>query len=203
MNGRQQLAARGRRLEYITIVWNCIEGLAALLAGALAGSVSLTGFGVDSFIEVTSGVAVLWRMSTDADPELGERRERVALLIVGVAFMTLAVYVLVEATRDLIARAVPEASPLGIAVACASLVAMPILARAKRRVGAATGSRAMRADAAQTDFCAYLSAILLVGLALNAAFGLWWADPVAGLIMVPIIVNEGVKALRGDPCSCE
>ena len=203
MNDRQLLAARGRRLEYITILWNCIEGLAAVLAGALAGSVSLVGFGLDSFIEVTSGAAMLWRMTTDDDAEMRERREQLALRIVGIAFVALALYVLVEASRDLIARAVPDASPLGIAVAFASLVAMPLLARAKRRVGAAMGSRAMHADAAQTDFCAYLSAILLVGLALNAAFGLWWADPVAGLIMVPIIVNEGVKALRGDPCHCE
>lgn len=203
MNERQLLAVRGRRLEYVTILWNSVEGILALVAGAMAGSISLTGFGVDSVIEVTSGVAVLWRMSTDHDAELRERRERLALRIVGLAFLALAVYVVVEAIRDFTARDVPDASPLGIAVACASLVAMPLLARAKRRVGAAMGSRAMHADAAQTDFCAYLSAILLVGLALNAVFGLWWADPVAGLVMVPIIANEGVKALRGDPCDCD
>jgi divalent metal cation (Fe/Co/Zn/Cd) transporter len=200
---RQILAARGRRLEYVTILWNSLEGVLALVAGALAGSVSLMGFGVDSFIEVTSGAAVLWRMSSDHDAEAWERRERLALRIVGIAFLALAAYVIVEAIRDLAARAAPDASPLGIAVACASLVAMPLLARAKRTVGDAMGSRAMHADAAQTDFCAYLSGILLVGLALNAAFGLWWADPVAGLVMVPIIANEGIKALRGDPCHCD
>ena|SRR5690348_15259147 len=203
MNDRQLLAARGRRLEYITILWNCLEGLLALVAAAMAGSVSLMGFGLDSFIEVTSGTAVLWRMSTDHDTELREQRERLALRIVGISFIALALYVVVEAMRDLIARAAPEASPLGIAVAGASLIAMPLLARAKRRTAAAMGSRAMHADAAQTDFCAYLSGILLAGLGLNAAFGLWWADPIAGLAMVPIMVSEGVKALRGDPCDCD
>jgi len=199
---RERLARRGRRLEYITILWNSGEALVALAAGAIAGSISLVGFGADSVIEVTSGAALLWRMSADADPHVRESRERLALRIVGVAFLALGGYVTIESVRDLAAAARPEASPVGMGLAVLSLAVMPVLARAKRRVGDALGSRAMRADAAQTDFCAWLSAILLAGLALNAAFGFWWADPMAGLVMVPIILNEGREALRGDPCDC-
>ena len=197
---RTSLARRGRRLEYFTIVWNSLEGLIAIVAGAMAGSISLVGFGVDSAIEVTSGSALLWRMATDADEQHRERRERLTLRIVGVSFLALSAYVIVEAVRTLALRAAPQASPVGIALAALSLIAMPILARRKRAVAQALGSRAMRADATQTNLCACLSAILLGGLALNAAFGLWWADPIAGLLMTPIIVKEGVDALRGDPC---
>jgi divalent metal cation (Fe/Co/Zn/Cd) transporter len=199
---RERLARRGRRLEYVTILWNSGEALVALAAGAIAGSISLVGFGADSVIEVTSGAALLWRMSADADPRVRESRERLALRIVGVAFLALGGYVTIESVRDLAAAARPEASPVGMGLAVLSLAVMPVLARAKRCVGDALGSRAMRADAAQTDFCAWLSAILLAGLALNAAFGFWWADPMAGLVMVPIILNEGREALRGDPCDC-
>jgi divalent metal cation (Fe/Co/Zn/Cd) transporter len=199
---RERLARRGRRLEYITILWNSGEALVALAAGAIAGSISLVGFGADSVIEVTSGAALLWRMSADADPRVRESRERLALRIVGVAFLALGGYVTIESVCDLAVAARPEASPVGMGLAVLSLAVMPVLARAKRRVGDALGSRAMRADAAQTDFCAWLSTILLAGLALNAAFGFWWADPMAGLVMVPIILNEGREALRGDPCDC-
>jgi len=183
--------------------WNSLEGLIAVGAGALAGSISLIGFGADSFIEVTSGAAVFWRMARDADVDRREAREQLTVRIVGIALLALAVYVTLEAIRTLAARTSPEVSPVGIGLAAVSLIVMPLLARAKRRVADALGSRAMHADAAQTDFCAYLSAILLAGLALNAAFGLWWADPAAALVMVPIIVNEGVRALRGDPCACD
>ena len=200
MLDRSLLARRGRRLEYFTIIWNSLEGLIAVVAGALAGSISLVGFGVDSFIEVTSGTALLWRMSVDADEEHRESRERLTLRIVGASFLALAAYVALEAIRDLITRSAPEVSRVGIVLACVSLVAMPILSMKKRDVGRALGSRAMHADATQTEFCTYLSAILLGGLVLNAAFGLWWADPLAALIMVPIIAKEGVEGLRGDTC---
>jgi len=199
---RASLASRGRKLEYFTIGWNSLEGLIAVAAGVLAGSISLVGFGADSFIEVTSGAAVLWRMAHDADAERREARERLTLRIVGAAFLALALYVAVDAIRDLVARREPEVSVVGMAIAAVSLIVMPLLSRAKRRVADAMGSRAMQADAAQTDFCAYLSAILLGGLVLNAALGLWWADAAAALVMTPIIVNEGVRALRGDPCEC-
>ena len=122
--------------------------------------------------------------------------------IVGACFMALAVYVAYEATRDLASRQAPEHSVPGIILACVSLVVMPILSRAKRKVGTALGSAAMNADAKQTEFCTYLSAILLGGLLLNALWGLWWADPVAALVMVPIIANEGLASLRGESCDC-
>jgi divalent metal cation (Fe/Co/Zn/Cd) transporter len=200
---RQQIAQRGKRLEYFTIAWNTLEGLVAVLAGAVAGSISLVGFGIDSFIEVTSGVTLLWRMSVDADVHRRERNERLALRIVGVCFVALAAYIGYEAIADLIGTKEPAASLAGIILAIVSLIVMPLLSRAKRRVGAALGSAAMHADAKQTEFCTYLSAILLAGLVANRIFGLWWADPVAALIMVPIIAKEGYDGLQGKACeSC-
>ena len=197
---RVDLAQRGRRLEYFTIGWNSLEGLIAVGAGALAGSISLVGFGVDSFIEVSSGAALLWRMAVDADECQRERRERLTLRLVGISFLALAAYVTWAGLGDLITRAAPETSTPGLLLACASLIVMPLLSRAKRRVGSAMGSSAMHADARQTEFCTYLSAILLGGLMLNAMFGWWWADPLAALVMVPIIAKEGIDGLRGDPC---
>jgi divalent metal cation (Fe/Co/Zn/Cd) transporter len=200
MTDRQALAQRGQRLEHFTILWNSLEGLIAVSAGALAGSISLVGFGVDSFIEVTSGSAVLWRMSMDADLHQRERIEGRTLRIVGACFLALAAYVAVEAIRNLVGKEAAAPSWAGILLACVSLVVMPVLSRAKRRVGTAMQSRAMQADATQTEFCTYLSAILLGGLLLNMLFGWWWADPVAALVMVPIIVKEGAAGLRGDRC---
>jgi len=197
---RAVLAQQGKRLEYFTIGWNSLEGLIAVTAGAIAGSISLIGFGVDSFIEVTSGSALLWRMSMDADANRRERIERQSLRIVGGCFLALALYVAYEAVRDLIGQEAPEHSPAGIVLACVSLVVMPLLSRAKRRVGVAMHSAAMHADAKQTEFCTYLSAILLGGLLLNLFLGWWWADPVAALVMVPIIAKEGIDGLRGDIC---
>jgi divalent metal cation (Fe/Co/Zn/Cd) transporter len=197
---RRAVAQQGRRLEYFTIGWNGVEGLVAVVAGVVAGSISLVGFGVDSFIEVVSGAALLWRMSVDADEHQRERIETVALRTVGVCFLALSGYMAYEAVRDLIGQEAPAHSLPGIVLAGVSLVVMPLLSRAKRRVGAALHSAAMHADARQTEFCTYLSAILLGGLVLNSAWGLWWADPVAALVMVPIIAREGVEGLRGDPC---
>lgn len=200
MSDRAALATRGRKLEYMTLAWNAIEGLAAVVAGAIAGSISLVAFGADSFIEVASGAAVLWRMAVDADVELRERNEKRALRIVGSCFLLLAAYIVYESASDLIRKRAPEASLVGIVLACLALIVMPVLARAKRRVGRALNSAAMRADAKQSEFCAYLSAFLLAGLTLNAAFGLWWADPLAALAMVPFIVKEGIEGLRGQAC---
>lgn len=190
---------RGRSLEYLTIGWNMLEGLVAVVSGLVAGSVALVGFGIDSFVESLSGGALLWRLRSDED---SERREKIALKLVGVSFLALAAYVAFDAVKSLVRREPPEASYVGIALAALSLVVMPLLARAKRRVAAGLNSRALEADSRQTDICAYLSAILLGGLLLNALLGWWWADPVAALVMVPIIAKDGIEALRGETC-CE
>jgi len=198
---RAAVAQRGRKLEYFTITWNAIEGLLAIALGTTAGSISLVGFGLDSFIEVMSGAALLWRMSVDADEESRELNEKRALRMVGICFLLLALYISYESGTDLWLRRAPEHSVPGIILACVSLAVMPILSRAKRKVGHDLNSLAMQADAKQTDFCAYLSAILLVGLVLNALFNFWWADPAGALVMVPLIAREGIEALRGEKCS--
>jgi divalent metal cation (Fe/Co/Zn/Cd) transporter len=197
---RASLLVRGRRLEYFTIGWNILEGLIGVVAGAVAGSVSLVGFGIDSFIEVTSGAALLWRMAVDADVHRRERNEKNALKVVGLCFLCLATYIAYESTTDFLRKRAPDRSIPGIVLASVSLVVMPLLSRSKRRVASQLGSAAMRADSKQTEFCAYLSAILLGGLATNALFGLWWADPMAALVMVPVIVKEGIDGLRGKTC---
>lgn len=196
---RPKSLRRGRVLEYLTITWNLLEGIISVGAGLLAGSIALVGFGFDSFIESISGGALLWRLHLDA-PERRERAEYTALKLVGISFLLLAAYVAFDAIKSLIQREPPEASYIGIAIAALSLVVMPFLARAKRKVASQLNSRALQADSRQTDICAYLSAILLGGLLFNAAFGFWWADPVAALVMTPIIAKEGVEALRGETC---
>jgi divalent metal cation (Fe/Co/Zn/Cd) transporter len=193
---------RGKRLEWLTIAWNSLEALVSIAAGLLAGSVSLVGFGFDSLIELTSGVALLWRMSTDADEERRERAERTSLKIVGGCFLALAAYLVVDSVTTLLLHEPPERSPVGIAITSAALVVMPLLANAKRNVGKRLGSAAMQADSKQSEFCMWLSAIVLAGLVLNAAFGMWWADPAAALVMVPIIGKEGVEGLQAKACHC-
>jgi divalent metal cation (Fe/Co/Zn/Cd) transporter len=197
---RATLARRGRWLEYFTIGWNSLEGLIAIAAGVFAGSISLVGFGADSFIEVTSGAALLWRMSGDADHCQRERREAITVRIVGVCFLLLAGYVAVEAIGNLRAGTAAATSRVGIGLAAVSLVVMPLLSHAKRLVARGLGSGAMHADARQAEFCTYLSAILLGGLLLNATFGLWWADSVAALLMTPIIAREGAQGVQGRAC---
>lgn len=199
-NDRARLIERGRRLEYFTIAYNSLEGLIAIAAGLVAGSIALVGFGFDSVIEVASAAALLWRLRSDFDEARRERIEAIALRIVGVCFLALALYVGYDAIKSLLRFEAPERSIVGIILAAVSLVAMPLLARAKRRVAAGIRSGAMEADARQTDFCLYLSAILLGGLLANALFGWWRADPVAALVMTPIIAKEGVEALRGKTC---
>ena len=197
---RAALVAQGRRLEYFTILYNSLEGLIAIAAGLLAGSIALVGFGFDSVIEVTSGAALLWRLQADINEEKRERVEAVSLRIVGGCFIALALYISYDSITTLISRAAPERSIPGIILAVVSLIVMPLLMRAKRRVAVGIKSAAMAADAKQTEFCTYLSGILLGGLLLNALLGWWWADPVAALVMVPIIAKEGVEALRGETC---
>lgn len=195
---RARLVRRGRSLEYFTIIWNCLESIVAIGSGLVAGSIALVGFGFDSLIESSSGVALLWRLR---DGDKGEQREKTALKFVGVSFLLLAAYVAFDAIKALIEREAPRASYVGIGLAVLSLVVMPLLARKKRQVAALLNSRALQADSRQTDICAYLSAILLGGLLLNLFFGWWWSDPVAALVMVVIIAKEGVEALKGETCS--
>jgi len=199
---RRNLARRGRRLQYLTIGWNSAECVVALAAGFLAGSIALVGFGFDSAIEVTSSLAALWRLAHDADGRSREQAERRALRVIGVCFLLLVGYVAYEAVMALVMRRVPDASTIGIIVAALSLVVMPILVLFKRRVARELESGALEAEARQTRVCAYLSAILVAGLALNAAFGWWWADPVAALGMTPLLAREGIEAVRGRTC-CE
>ena len=200
---RPDFVRRGQRLEYFTIAYNSAEGLVSIVAGLMAGSVSLIGFGLDSLIEVTSGTALLWRLHHDLNPSRREEVERITLRIVGVCFVALALYILFDAGKTLAFHKAPERSIPGIIVAAVSVVVMPLLARAKRRVAVGIGSRAMKADSKQTDFCTYLSAILLGGLLLNSTFGWWWADSLAALVMVPIIAKEGVESLKGKACGCD
>jgi divalent metal cation (Fe/Co/Zn/Cd) transporter len=198
---REDLVRRGQRLSWLTLGYNSMEGFIAIGAGLVAGSIALVGFGFDSAIELVASAAALWRLNADVNPVQRERVELLTLRIVGVLFLALALYVTLDAANALFTREVPEASTVGIVLAAASLVVMPLLARAKRKVAIALGSRALRAESQQTQLCTYLSAILLGGLTLNAFFGWWWADPAAALVMVPIIGREGLQALRGhDRC---
>lgn len=197
---RTLLVRKGRRLEYFTIVYNSLEGVIALVVGLIAGSIALVGFGFDSLIEVTSGAALLWRLHSDTDEARRERVEAISLRIVGVCFLLLAAYVSYDSIKSLIWREDPNESIPGIILAIASLIIMPLLVRAKRKVARGINSGALMADSKQTELCTYLSAILLAGLLLNAFLGWWWADPAAALIMVPIIVKEGVEGLRGETC---
>ena len=197
---RARLIKRGRYLEYFTIGYNSLEALIAVAAGLVAGSIALVGFGFDSLIEVTSGSILLWRLHADADEDRRERIEAFSLRLIGVCFMLLALYVTYDSARSLIKREAPHESIVGIMLAAVSVIVMPLLVRAKRKVARGISSGALMADSKQTELCTYLSAILLGGLLFNAILGWWWADPVAALIMVPIIVNEGIEALRGETC---
>lgn len=194
---RPAAVRRGQRLTWATIAYNSLEAVLSIGAGLLAGSVALVGFGLDSILELTSSLAGLWRLRADSAPAQRAHAERLALRTIGISFLLLAAYVFVEALRTLLTRESPEESLLGIAIAIGSLVAMPLLARAKRRVAAQLSSRALTAEARQTELCTYLSAILLAGLTLNALLGWWWADPLAALVMVPLIAWEGIEAVRG------
>ena len=197
---RAALVRRGHRLAYVTLGYNSVEGIIAIGAGLVAGSLSLVGFGADSLIEVTSGGAALWRLRADIDPVRRERVERTSLRVIGICFLALALYVAIDAGLALLHREAPDESRVGIALAAVSVVVMPLLARAKRRVARGLSSRALAADATQTDLCTYLSAILLGGLVVNAALGWWWADPVSALVMAPIIAREGIEGVRGEHC---
>jgi divalent metal cation (Fe/Co/Zn/Cd) transporter len=193
----------GRVLQYLTIAWNSAECLVALTAGFVASSIALVGFGFDSAVEVISSLAALWRLRNDADEAGREAAERRTLRIIGLCFLLLAAYVLCDAAIVLVERRPPDHSRVGIVLAALSMIVMPLLVRSKRRIATRLGSGALEAEARQTQVCAYLSAILLAGLGLNAGLGWWWSDPVAGLVMVPLIANEGWQALKGRTCCAD
>ncbi len=195
-----RVARRAKGLLWLTVAWNSAEAVVAVGAGLLAGSVALVGFGFDSGIEIAASLAALWALSgARAEPTLAARDLK-ALRIIGACFLLLAAWVLYEAAAFLVDGRAPERSVVGMALAGLSLVVMPLLVRWKRRVATRLGSGALEAEARQTGLCACLSAILLVGLGLNAALDWWWADPVAGIAMTPIIAREGWDAIRGKTC---
>lgn len=196
---REPLLRRGLRLEALTIAWNVLEAVVALAAGWLSGSVALVGFGFDSIIETVAATALYRRLRAElrgASEEEAERQEHAALRVVGITFLLLAVYILVEAGAALLRGEGPSASAIGVGLAVASLAVMPVLALAKWRTGRALGSAALVADSKETFACSYLSLVLLLGLGARALFDVAWADPVAALLMIPWIGKEGVEALR-------
>lgn len=193
---RSVLTRRVRLLVAATITYNVVEGVVAITAGTLASSTALIGFGLDSVIEVSSAAAVAWQFS-GTDPQ---RRERAALRFIAISFFALAAYVGVESVRALLGADRAGHSTLGIALAAVSLAVMPALSAAQRRTGRELGSATAVADSQQTLLCTYLSAVLLVGLAVNSLFGWWWADPAAALVIAAVAVKEGREAWRGDAC---
>jgi len=196
---RHSTVRQGILLSYATIGYNSLEAIGSLIAGLLAGSVALIGFGIDSVIEVIAGVAAQWRLRTDADLSRRFRSELLTLRIVGWCFVALAVYVVTDSVKSLYLAEEPDRSWFGVLILALSVIVMPGLAWAKRRVALRMQSTALEAEAKQTSLCAYLSVIALAGVGLNALFGWWWADPVAALAMVPIIVREGIDGLRVQP----
>lgn len=193
---RMVLRSRIRLLVAATITYNVIEAIVAITAGSIASSTALIGFGLDSVVEVASAAAVAWQF-TAADPQ---RREKVTLRIIAGSFFALAAYVTVESVRALAGAAQADHSPVGIGLAAVSLVVMPVLSYAQRRAGREFGSASAVADSKQTLLCTYLSAVLLVGLVVNATLGWWWADPLAALVIAAVAVKEGRDAWRGDTC---
>lgn len=192
-------------LVVLTMAYNLVEGAIALFAGVAAGSIALVGFGFDSYLELAAAGALLWRLRVEArgaGPEEVERTERRVHRVVGATFVALALYVALQSLWVLWRRELPDESPIGIALAVASLVIMPLVAWGKLRAARELASPALRAEARETLACSYLSFTLLLGLAANAAAGWWWADPAAALLMVPWLVKEGLEGLRGDSCHC-
>jgi divalent metal cation (Fe/Co/Zn/Cd) transporter len=193
---REVLARRIRLLVAATITYNVIEAVVALAEGTRVSSSALIGFGLDSVVEISSAAAVAWQFSAK-DPET---REKAALRFIAFSFFALAAYVAVDAILSLVGFGEARPSVIGIALALASLVVMPVLSLTQRRAGRELGSRSAVADSKQTLLCTYLSAVLLGGLLLNSLFGWSWADPIAALGIAAIAIREGVNAWRGDPC---
>ncbi len=212
VNGALLAAAKERNLRRwawaltaLTIGWNSLEAVIAIVSGVIAGSIALVGFGLDSVVEVSSALVITWRLlQQTTDHHANERAERRAVRLIAISFIGIAVYVTYDSVLKLLGLGEPpQRSPIGLALVALSVVVMPSLAWAKRRVAAELGSVALRADAAQTNLCTYLSAVVLLGLAANALAGWWWMDPLAGLAVAALAVREGVEAWRsGDLCAC-
>lgn len=200
---RPALLRRGLRLEYLTVGWNVVEGILAIAAATAAGSVALLGFGLDSFVETASGAIIIWRILAEqwaTDHRRIEVVEHRAQRLVAASLVGLAAYIVYDAVTTLLAGERPDASPFGVLLAGLSLGVMWWLARAKRRTAIALGSRAMQADAFQTTACWWLSLAVLVGVGLNTAFGFWWADPVAALVIPVFLLREAREAWEGEEC---
>jgi divalent metal cation (Fe/Co/Zn/Cd) transporter len=193
---RRRYGRRAQLLAGASVTYNVVEAIIAITAGLVAGSIALVGFGLDSIVEVSSGLIILWQFRHP----LPESREKTALRLMAFSFFGLAAYVTFESVRSLTTGHEPESSLVGILLAAASLIVMPLLSWAQRRTGSALGSNAVVADSTQTLLCTYMSGVLLLGLVLNATLGWWWADPVAGLVIAAVAVKEGREAWRGEGC---
>ena len=193
---RHRYGRRAQLLAGTSVAYNLVEAVIAITAGLVAGSVALVGFGLDSIVEVSSGLIILWQFRHP----LPESREKTALRLMAFSFFGLAAYVTFESLRALLTGHQPDSSTVGIILAATSLVVMPFLSWAQRRTGRALGSNAVVADSTQTLLCTYLSAVLLLGLVLNATLGWYWADPIAGLIIAAVAIKEGREAWRGEGC---
>ncbi|MFN2389589.1 MAG: cation transporter [Actinomycetota bacterium] len=200
---RGDLLDRGLRLAYMSLGWNALETVVGLGAGVAASSVALIGFALDSIVEASSAGVIVWRLRSErSGARTAAEAETKAIRLVAVAFVALALYVGLRALLDLAAGTRPEESMVGIALALVSLVVMPVLAWRKRVVARGLDSRAVQADSRQTSLCTYLSAFLLVGLAANAWFGWWWADPAAGVAIAALAGREGIELWRNDDLCC-
>jgi divalent metal cation (Fe/Co/Zn/Cd) transporter len=193
---RRRYGRRAQLLAGASVTYNLVEATIAITAGLIAGSIALVGFGLDSIIEISSGLIILWQFRHP----LPESREKTALRLMAFSFFGLAAYITFESIRSLTTGHEPESSLVGIILAATSLVIMPFLSWAQRRTGRALGSNAVVADSTQTLLCTYMSAVLLVGLVLNATLGWWWADPIAALVIAAVAVDEGLEAWRGEGC---
>lgn len=195
---REALGRRAQLLAGTSVAYNAVEAIVAISAGVAAASIALVGFGLDSIVEMGSALVILWQFRH----RMPEARERTALRLIALSFFALAAYVAFESVRSLLTGEAAAHSTIGIAVAAVSLVVMPTLSWAQRRTGRLLGSPTVVADSKQTLLCAYLSAVLLVGLLLNSLLGWWWADPAVGLVVAALAVREGREAWRGETCGC-
>lgn len=195
---RHEAVRRVRRYNNLTIGWNVIEGIVALGAGIVAGSISLIAFGLDSGVEVSTSLVLAWRLAQERRGGCMSGYDRRATRWIAICFAVLALYVAFEATAQLVARREPDVSMVGIVLAAASVIVMPLLARAKKRLGPTLGSQAVVSESRQTELCAWLSAVVLVGLGLNATLGWWWADPIAALALAGFATFESIRTWRAD-----